>query len=85
MNIIEFGDNVRARGDELYRDMPWRRDTRGYYVLVSEIMLQQTQVDRVVPKFEQFVARFPDFEALAAAPLAAVLTLWSGRGYNRRA
>lgn len=65
--------------------MPWRHDTRGYYVLVSEIMLQQTQVDRVIPKFTQFVERFPDFHALAHAPLSDVLVLWSGLGYNRRA
>ncbi len=65
--------------------MPWRQDTRPYYVLVSELMLQQTQVDRVVPKFEAFVTRFPDVTTLAAAPLADVLTLWSGLGYNRRA
>lgn len=80
-----FSQLLRAQASELYRDMPWRRDTRGYYVLVSEIMLQQTQVDRVVPKFEAFVARFPDFASLAAAPLADVLILWSGLGYNRRA
>lgn len=65
--------------------MPWRQDTRPYYVLVSELMLQQTQVDRVVPKFEAFIARFPDEAALAAATLGEVLTLWSGLGYNRRA
>lgn len=65
--------------------MPWRQDTRPYYVLVSELMLQQTQVDRVVPKFEAFIARFPDEAALAAASLGEVLTLWSGLGYNRRA
>jgi A/G-specific adenine glycosylase len=82
---IEFSNLIISRGCELYRDMPWRRDTRGYYVLVSEIMLQQTQVDRVVPKFEAFTTRFPDFEALAAASLADVLQLWSGLGYNRRA
>lgn len=76
---------LRERQTELYRDMPWRRDTRGYYVLVSELMLQQTQVERVVPKFEQFIAVFPDFVALAQAPLADVLVLWSGLGYNRRA
>ena len=70
---------------DLYRDMPWRRDTRGYYVLVSELMLQQTQVERVIPKFEEFISVFPDFETLAAAPLADVLVLWSGLGYNRRA
>lgn len=65
--------------------MPWRRDTRPYYVLVSELMLQQTQVERVIPKFEQFIAAFPTIDALAQASLADVLTLWSGLGYNRRA
>lgn len=65
--------------------MPWRRDTRPYHVLVSELMLQQTQVSRVVPKFEAFVARFPDEKTLAAASLSDVLRLWQGLGYNRRA
>lgn len=65
--------------------MPWRQDTRPYYVLVSELMLQQTQVDRVVPKFEAFIARFPDERALADASLADVLKQWQGLGYNRRA
>ncbi len=76
---------VQERGRELYRDMPWRRDTRGYYVLVSELMLQQTQVDRVIPKFNNFITRFPDMESLAEAPLAEVLRAWQGLGYNRRA
>lgn len=67
------------------RDLPWRRDTRPYYVLVSELMLQQTQVGRVVPKFESFVAEFPNFEVLARAALAEVLRQWLGLGYNRRA
>lgn len=65
--------------------MPWRSDTRPYYVLVSEIMLQQTQVERVIPKFTAFIERFPTIQALAEAPLADVLGLWSGLGYNRRA
>ena len=65
--------------------MPWRRDTRPYFVLASEIMLQQTQVERVVPKFEAFVAAFPDEKTLARASLADVLKLWQGLGYNRRA
>lgn len=73
------------RGRKLYREMPWREDTRPYYVLVSELMLQQTQVERVVPKFQAFVTAFPDEKTLAAAPLAEVLKLWSGLGYNRRA
>ena len=58
---------------------------RPYYVLVSELMLQQTQVDRVVPKFDTFVESFPDEQALAGASLADVLRLWQGLGYNRRA
>lgn len=65
--------------------MPWREDTRPYYVLVSELMLQQTQVARVIPKFEAFIERFPDEQALANASLADVLKLWQGLGYNRRA
>lgn len=81
----EFLDLLAEKQHELYRDMPWRQDTRGYYVLVSELMLQQTQVERVIPKFQQFIAVFPNFEALAVAPLADVLVLWSGLGYNRRA
>jgi A/G-specific adenine glycosylase len=67
------------------RDLPWRRTRDPYAVLVSEIMLQQTQVDRVVPKYERFIERFPTFAALASAPLGDVLRLWSGLGYNSRA
>jgi A/G-specific adenine glycosylase len=85
VNKREFQELILAKGRELYRDMPWRRDTRGYYVLVSELMLQQTQVDRVIPKFEAFITRFPDARQLAAASLADVLKLWNGLGYNRRA
>lgn len=65
--------------------MPWRDSPTPYFVLVSELMLQQTQVDRVKPKFAAFVDRFPDISSLAAAPLADVLQAWSGLGYNRRA
>ena len=85
MNIEEFQRLLRQQGEELYRDMPWRQDTRPYYVLVSELMLQQTQVDRVIPKFEAFIDAFPDEHILARAPLADVLRLWQGLGYNRRA
>lgn len=80
-----FLETLHQKGGELYRDMPWRRDTRPYYVLVSELMLQQTQVDRVVPKFNAFIDRFPDISSLANASLSDVITLWSGLGYNRRA
>jgi A/G-specific adenine glycosylase len=67
------------------RDLPWRRTRDPYRVLVSEIMLQQTQVDRVIPKYLAFLEAFPTLEALAAAPTAEVIRLWSGLGYNRRA
>lgn len=85
MNTTEFQEVVWEKGRELYRDMPWRQDTRPYYVLVSEIMLQQTQVERVKIKFAEFIAAFPDISSLARAPLSEVLQLWSGLGYNRRA
>lgn len=67
------------------RNMPWREHLEPYAIMVSEIMLQQTQVDRVRPKFEAFMKRFPTVQALAAAPLSDVLAMWSGLGYNRRA
>lgn len=67
------------------RDLPWRRTTDPYQILVSEVMLQQTQVARVVPKFREFMARFPTLESLAAAPAAEVIRAWQGLGYNRRA
>ena len=85
VDILEFQEIIWQKGRELYRDMPWREDTRPYYVMVSEIMLQQTQVDRVVPKFEAFIERFPTVELLAKASLGEVLQMWSGLGYNRRA
>jgi A/G-specific adenine glycosylase len=71
-------------------DLPWRQaEPDGshdpFKILVSEIMLQQTQVARVIPKYLEFTARFPSFAALAKAPLADVLVAWSGLGYNRRA
>lgn len=65
--------------------LPWRQSFNPYHIMVSEIMLQQTQVDRVVPKFKQFVERFPTLQALATAPTAEVLKNWQGLGYNRRA
>jgi len=66
-------------------DLPWRRVRDPYYTLVSEVMLQQTQVERVVPKFESFVRRFPDVRALARAGVADVVREWKGLGYNSRA
>jgi A/G-specific adenine glycosylase len=67
------------------RDLPWRRRRSGYHALVSELMLQQTQVARVVEKFEPFVRRFPTVAALAAAREDEVLAMWQGLGYYRRA
>lgn len=71
-------------------DLPWRSPEPdghfdSYKILVSELMLQQTQVSRVVPKFNAFIADYPSFTALAAAPLSQVLVRWNGLGYNRRA
>jgi A/G-specific adenine glycosylase len=66
------------------RDLPWRRTREPYRILVSEIMLQQTQVDRVLPKYEQFVDRYPTMEALAEASVDDVRRLWSPLGYNIR-
>ncbi len=65
--------------------LPWRASHDPYRVLVSEIMLQQTQVERVIPYFEAWLKLFPDVRALAKAPLAKVLRAWQGLGYNRRA
>ncbi len=67
------------------RDLPWRHNTTLYRVLVSEFMLQQTQVARVLDYFPRFIQRFPTASGLAAAPLSSVLRLWQGLGYNRRA
>jgi A/G-specific adenine glycosylase len=67
------------------RPLPWRATRDPYAVLVSEVMLQQTQAARVAPYYDAFLARFPDVGALAAAPVSDVLAAWSGLGYNRRA
>ncbi|MEK7098699.1 MAG: A/G-specific adenine glycosylase [Patescibacteria group bacterium] len=75
-------DYYRAHGRH---NLPWRKSTDPYEILVSEIMLQQTQVDRVVPYFKRFIAKFPTVQAISRAPLEMVLREWSGLGYNRRA
>ena len=67
------------------RDLPWRRDRTGYRVWVSEVMLQQTRVATVLPYYDRFLRAFPTVQALAASELGAVLALWSGLGYYRRA
>ena len=66
------------------RDLPWRRSRDPYHILVSEIMLHQTQVDRVAPKYEEFLAKYPTVHALAKAPLTALKKTWYPLGYNYR-
>jgi A/G-specific adenine glycosylase len=67
------------------RDLPWRRTRDPYAILVSEVMSQQTQVERVVPRWRRWLERWPTVEALAATPAAEVIREWQGLGYNRRA
>src|SRR5712691_545342 len=67
------------------RDLPWRRARDPYAILVSEVMLQQTQVERVVPRYSRWLERWPTVDALAAASPADVIRAWQGLGYNRRA
>jgi A/G-specific adenine glycosylase len=69
----------------LGRDLPWRRTTDPYAILVSEVMLQQTQVERVLSRYADWLRRWPTVESLAEAPLAEVIRAWQGLGYNRRA
>lgn len=83
--LAAFSDLVRAKGAELYRDLPWRNTHDPYAIMLSEVMLQQTQVARVRGRWEQWLATFPTIGDLAAAPLPPVLELWQGMGYNRRA
>jgi A/G-specific adenine glycosylase len=82
-------DKFRAAIYDFYkshgRKLPWRNTQDPYHILVSEVMLQQTQVGRVAEKYEQFLSAFPDFASLTLAPLRNVLSVWQGMGYNRRA
>lgn len=78
-------DAVLAWGEPRLRDLPWRRTRDPWAILVSEVMLQQTQVLRVIPKYLAFLERFPTPAACAAAPLGDVLREWQGLGYPRRA
>src|SRR5664279_4520929 len=68
-----------------HRDLPWRRTSDPYRTWVSEIMLQQTRAQAVIPYYERFLARFPTLQALAASTEEEVLALWSGLGYYSRA
>jgi A/G-specific adenine glycosylase len=76
--LLEWSEHNR-------RPLPWRATRDPWAVLVSEVMAQQTQVDRVVPKYHAFLERFPTAAACAAAPVADVIRMWDGLGYNRRA
>lgn len=80
-----FIETIWEQGRELYRDLPWRNTYDPYAILLSEVMLQQTQVSRVMGRWEQWLDTFPTITELAAAPLPPVLELWQGMGYNRRA
>ena len=81
----EFVALVNERGAALYRDLPWRNIDDPYGVLVSEVMLQQTQVTRVMRYWGRWMGLFPTVDALASADTATVLDAWQGLGYNRRA
>ena len=87
MNEVErrLVEALHSWGDAVRRDLPWRRTRDPWAVLVSEAMLQQTQVIRVVDRFDGFLTRFPHPAAMAATPLADVLDAWAGLGYYRRA
>jgi A/G-specific adenine glycosylase len=80
-----FGRRLRSWYRVHSRDLPWRRTRDPYHVLVSELMLQQTQVSRVVPRYHEFLATFPTLHAVAAAHPARVTEAWSGLGYYARA
>lgn len=84
-DLEEFGERLRAWYREHARDLPWRKTRDPYQVLVSELMLQQTQVSRVVDYFARFLERFPTVHALAEAPIGDVLDAWEGLGYYARA
>jgi A/G-specific adenine glycosylase len=83
--IIVFREAVWSHYRRVGRSFPWRETTEPYRILVSEVMLQQTQTARVVGRYQEFLDRFPDLKALATASLQEVLILWQGLGYNRRA
>jgi A/G-specific adenine glycosylase len=83
--VSQFQNIIWQHYREHRRTFPWRETNNSYHILVSEIMLQQTQTSRVSSKYSEFVSTFPDFFALARAPLRDILLVWQGLGYNRRA
>ena len=85
MTIPQFQRLILKWYKKNRRDLPWRNTKDPYRILVSEVMLQQTQVSRVIPKYKEFLRAFPSIQALAKAPRSEVLKTWSGLGYWRRA
>ncbi len=83
--VLAVREGLLAWWEANRRDLPWRKTRDPYRILVSEVMLQQTQVDRVIPYYERWLETFADVRALADAPTADVIRLWAGLGYNRRA
>jgi A/G-specific adenine glycosylase len=83
--VKSFRKEIYRYFKEFGRDLPWRKTLDPYRILVSEIMLQQTQVDRVINKYNEFIKVFPGFPSLKRAPLARIFSIWRGLGYNRRA
>ena len=84
-SIDKFKQTIYQYYADYRRELPWRVSRDPYHILVSEIMLQQTQVGRVLTKYEQFISTFPDFDSINKAPLQEILKVWQGLGYNRRA
>lgn len=83
--IQQFRKAIYSHFKSHGRDLPWRNTQNPYHILVSEVMLQQTQVDRTIPKYREFMRAFPTILSLATAPTRKVLLAWQGMGYNRRA
>jgi A/G-specific adenine glycosylase len=83
--VHRFREKVYGYYRDRARALPWRKTNDPYKILISEVMLQQTQVARVIEKYECFLHAFPDIESLARASLQQILTVWQGLGYNRRA
>ncbi len=84
-HILLFQEKILDWYSHNKRDLPWRKTRVPYNILISEVMSQQTQLSRVIPKYEAWLVRFPTISELASAPVSEVLRFWSGLGYNRRA
>jgi len=83
--VKKFKSLIKAYYRRHGRDLPWRETRDPYHILLSELMLQQTQVERVIPKYHEFLGRFPNLFRLSRSRLSSVLRVWQGLGYNRRA